>query len=406
MKYEGMLKTFFKKPDEFESIYQKNFNSIFSFKYNISIGKYQAFVMHIPEISKLVSKIYQLDKELGILCWQSNIPQKALEQFLKTCIIDEVKLTNEIEGVHSTRKEIQSLLEKEKHDKKQEDRTQRLAGLVYKYVILAGSDQVLKLDNCQDIRRLYDEIVLPEVKENKGNIPDGEIFRKEGVEVCSPGGNVIHAGIMPESKVISELDQVIEILKSEEPDPLINIAVFHYLFGYIHPFYDGNGRMVRFISSSFLAVYLEKIVGLGLSYTVKENLSEYYKMFDTTNDPRNRGDLTLFVVGFLSFIVKTMNRIIDDLTEKNRLLEFYDDKISELKLTKDMHKLLYVVVQATLFSEDKGISKTELASVLEVGKTTLYTSLRGFSSNLIIIKKKGRDNYYSANLSVLDGSFK
>ncbi len=32
---------------------------------------------------------------------------------------------------------------------------------------------------------------------------------------------------------------------------LVSIAVFHYLFGYVHPFYDGNGRMARYLSSIF-----------------------------------------------------------------------------------------------------------------------------------------------------------
>ena len=60
------------------------------------------------EILNLTSRIYKLTQTLIYL--KSKLPQIALEQYTQTCLVDEVKLTNEIEGVNSTRREIQDIL--------------------------------------------------------------------------------------------------------------------------------------------------------------------------------------------------------------------------------------------------------------------------------------------------------
>ena len=50
-----------------------------------------------------------LDKTL--LRLMQSLPSIALNQYIKTCLIDEIKMTNEIEGVYSTRKEINDILD-------------------------------------------------------------------------------------------------------------------------------------------------------------------------------------------------------------------------------------------------------------------------------------------------------
>ena len=58
----------------------------------------------------------------------------------------------------------------------------------------------------------------------------------------------------------------------ENIEILIRISIFHYLIGYIHPFYNGNGRLSRFVSSYLLSRDLEPLLSYRLSYTIKENI--------------------------------------------------------------------------------------------------------------------------------------
>lgn len=42
-------------------------------------------------------------------------------------------------------------------------------------------------------------------------------------------------------------------LISEEPEPAVRAVLGHWLFGYIHPYPDGNGRTARFLMNVRLA---------------------------------------------------------------------------------------------------------------------------------------------------------
>ena len=131
-----------------------------------------------------------------------------------------------------------------------------------------------------------------EIKNNDPlNLPDGIFFRKICFRLQSTYER-IHRGISGETEIIACMEKALFILHNKSIPPLIRISVFHYLFGYIHPFYDGNGRTNRFISSYLLSKELEPLISYHLAKTIKQNISKYYKSFDYTNDTDNRGDLT------------------------------------------------------------------------------------------------------------------
>ena len=55
------------------------------------------------------------------------------------------------------------------------------------------------LASCEDIRTIYNELVLDEVlAENKNNEPDGAIFRCNSVQIQGSSMNVLHKGITGE----------------------------------------------------------------------------------------------------------------------------------------------------------------------------------------------------------------
>ena len=42
-------------------------------------------------------------------------------------------------------------------------------------------------------------------------------------------------------------------LLESEPEPAVGAVIGHWLFGYLHPYPDGNGRMARFVMNAHLA---------------------------------------------------------------------------------------------------------------------------------------------------------
>lgn len=340
--------------------------------------------------------IERTDKEVNQL--YSRLPKKAIEQFTNRCLIDEIVLTNNIEGVHSTRKEIDAIL----NDLSNHNEKQRFWGLVKKYSLLIKGEPI-EMNTCQDIRDIYDDIFLEEIKiSDSENIPDGEIFRKNPVSVYSSTQKEIHKGLFPESKIIDTMEKALDILNNENIDCLIRTAVFHYLFGYIHPFYDGNGRTSRFISSYMLSNQLNRLIGYRISYTIKENINKYYEAFKICNHPNNKGDLTPFVEMFLKIVDISEKQLCEALRKRVNALQHYKNVLLEIFGEKDsMGSLYYVLVQATLFS-DFGVSLKELEDGMKISYNTINKHLKKIPEGILVKQMQNRIMYCSLNLNEFD----
>lgn len=395
MEYELLSKIFYKKPTEYESIYDARFNSEASIKLPIKIHENVGFIFNTNEITKLLVKIYKTINKINLL--RTHLPNIAINSYIIKSLKDEIALTNEIEGVRSTRKEIEDAIDSIKNDK-----SARFKGLVDKYFKLI-SNEIIPLNNCEDIRTIYDALVLPEIE--KENLPDGILFRKEPVQVVSATQKEKHRGIMPESKIIESLDLCLDFLKSDDIDSLIKISAFHYLFGYIHPFYDGNGRTSRFISSYLIKNELDVLLALKLSYTVKNNINKYYKAFDVCNDRKNKGDITFFVVTFLELLSQASDDLYTKIADLNDQLNYYNNIINTLvneKVLNDKQaKCIFILCQNRLF-DDTYMNMNTLTELLEKSDTTTRKILKSLESKNLLVKSRNKNQYlYSANLDFL-----
>lgn len=395
MEYELLSKIFYKKPTEYESIYDARFNSEASIKLPIKIHENVGFIFNTNEITKLLVKIYKTINKINLL--RTHLPNIAINSYIIKSLKDEIALTNEIEGVRSTRKEIEDAIDSIKNDK-----SARFKGLVDKYFKLI-SNEIIPLNNCEDIRTIYDALVLPEIE--KENLPDGILFRKEPVQVVSATQKEKHRGIMPESKIIESLDLCLDFLKNDDIDSLIKISAFHYLFGYIHPFYDGNGRTSRFISSYLIKNELDILLALKLSYTVKNNINKYYKAFDVCNDRKNKGDITFFVVTFLELLSQASDDLYTKIADLNDQLNYYNNIINTLvneKVLNDKQaKCIFILCQNRLF-DDTYMNMNTLTELLEKSDTTTRKILKSLESKNLLVKSRNKNQYlYSANLDSL-----
>lgn len=393
MSYTETYKLFFEARDTFNERVNARRNSEQAIHFAFRVGEYDGFCVLTKKMQRQIANILRQDKQLYSL--GLRLPGIALQQYTQKCLINEIVLTNDIEGVRSTRREISEVL----NDLKQRDRKRRFTGLVNKYNMLTNrTDQIPK--TCADIRALYDELVLDELDED--DLPDGLYFRTESVNVESPTGKVLHQGLLPEKKIIETMQQALNILNDESIDPLIRIALFHYMFGYIHPFYDGNGRTSRFISSSLLSIQQEALTSYRLSYTIKQHLKMYYKAFEHCNDPRSRGDLTEFVHMFLFMIENAQRETLEHLSaryeEWKHLRERFILSYSDDQKTVN---ILDCLLQAALFSED-GIPIVKLSQVCQCGEGTVRSRLKLLKKdNLFLERSLGRTKYYKLDIDKL-----
>ncbi len=59
--------------------------------------------------------------------------------------------------------------------------------------------------------------------------------------------------VPPRAEAVPEAMTALFDLSQAEPEPAVRAVLGHWLFGYIHPYPDGNGRMARFLMNAMLA---------------------------------------------------------------------------------------------------------------------------------------------------------
>lgn len=403
MSYQELGKLYYEDPDNYHEEYDRRIQSSDTVHLKFDIKGNPAFFTQTSEVSGLIFDILRIDKRINML--RAELPGVALEHFAQRCLVDEIILTNKIEGVNSTRREINSVLsalENQADEKKHERK--RFTGLVVKYLKLQTKEDI-PLETCEDIRKLYDETVLPEVvAEEPQNMPDGKIFRKDSASIDTVTGKEIHRGAYPESAIIYEMDRALAVLEDSRIDALFRITIFHYLLEYIHPFYDGNGRLGRLIVSYLLSKELDPLMAYRISYTITEHINVYYAAFKTCNDPHNLGDVTPFLLMMLNMIKVSAVQLEDALDKRKKKLNHYRTVIQKLPNAKQKRvpEAYYLLIQASLFSE-LGISTKALESNLGVGYTTVKKALDIIDGdNLLISKKDGKEKYYSLDLNKVD----
>lgn len=399
MSYETLEKVFWKTPDIYMQEYEQRFNSPFAEHIEIDIQQYNrrksfpTFFCYTKEISLLLERIFsEHQKVIKII---SKIPPIVLNQFFLLCILDEVKSSNDIEGVRSTRKELKDAMNNPSVKS-------RFQSTLNKYHVLLESDAMDIVDSAK-LRQFYDESIYDEVlADNPNNALDGKVFRRGSVEIEHTTGKTIHKGIYPEEKIIDYVEKMLLFAHNEEVSIIVRTAICHYLFAYIHPFYDGNGRTARMISSYALTKVLDKAVTMRLSICIKKNKNKnkYYKLLSQTDSEHNCGDLTPFVIGFLEIIIQTIRDTYNLLNRKNA--QFVKNMsivraISKDALTADIYEALF---QASLLF-GRGISIVDLEKHLGKSRNTIMNRLKNIPPEHIIVNNFQRQKYYKLNMMML-----
>lgn len=104
-----------------------------------------------------------------------------------------------------------------------------------------------------------------------------------------------------DAREVQRLIQELERFMHDEPpydaDPLIRMALIHYQFESIHPFYDGNGRTGRIINVLFLVKEgLLDIPVLYLSRHIVRTKADYYRLLQAVREGDAWEDWVLYML--------------------------------------------------------------------------------------------------------------
>lgn len=356
-----------------------------TFDLAITLGDNALFVAVPRELSTLNQRV--LERERKITKLMQSLPGLAGNEVLRSLVIDEVVMSNNIENIHSTRAQIEHALSANDAEKPQVKRFREFAKL---YVDLSYG-QYSRPKTIEDIRTIYDKVMADEHIEYP---PDGKLFRKDPVTI-SNGLKAVHQGITPESAIIEALEAMLALVDSREVPELYSALASHFIFEYIHPFYDGNGRMGRYLLSLFLERPLSKPTALSLSRVIAENRNMYYHAFQTAEDPLNHGELTFFVMTMHELILKAQNELIDRLEANVAALNTIRGSIETIRKNKGFTdkdiEIIYLLAQQAVFGIEADASLDELALAVDRGTQQTRKYLSSLEERQIIKKVRGRD---------------
>lgn len=386
MEYIPLAKCHYNPNIDYQAVYKERFNAPNTIHFDFRINGDQAFFFMAPEVTDLITSIYQKNEKYSQ--FENEIP--VLDIAMNNCVFQEIEMTNEIEGIHSTRRELQEAYTKSK------DKTSKgkFVGQMRQYVRLVNKSNSRFPRSCYEIRYIYNNLLYEDVlrADPVNNRLDGEIFRGDGVNVGG-GNGIVHQGVVPEKEIIRILETSLQILDQPNIDPLLHAALFHFIMGYVHPFYDGNGRLARYLSQIKLAEVLEVAGVLNLSLAIRHAPSKYYKAFSECEKILNKGDLTPFAISFLEFIDTAMENGLQVIEEFHHRYNLGLEALKKISHKKSDFLFLEYLFRKSLF-EGMPLTRKEISAVIGKSPNTVSKLLNKYSAYIFKNTQHRAYSYY------------
>lgn len=193
------------------------------------------------------------------------------------------------------------------------------------------------------------------------------------------------------ARLMDNLEHFINEPDLQDIDPLIKLAMLHYQFESIHPFYDGNGRTGRIVCVLYLVIQeLLDLPILYLSRYITRNKQDYYRLLqeirNSDNSPVAWENWILYI---LKGIEETASETLNLVHGISELMAAYKKKIrSELPKIYS-HDLL----NCLFFSPYTKVEHLE--EHLSISRPTASKYLEAVAGLGLLKKSKvWRQNYY------------
>ncbi len=337
---------------------------------------------HTIESTATLKKAILANRELAELKGIGNaIPNQAL--ILQLFALQEAKLSSEIENIVTTDDELYRAFT----EKIVKTDTQTKEVLNYKDALWFGYDAITKKNRLLTTP-LFEDLVKILATSGSG------IRSMPGTKLANPMGKTIYTppeGAETIRKLLSNIEQF--IYAEDGIDPLVKLAIIHYQFEAIHPFYDGNGRTGRILNILYLVE--KKLLDLPVLYLSRyiiQHKTDYYSLLlKVTQEEAWEEWIEFMLEGiyqtakFTKERITIVQKLIHDTTQvvRDRLPKIYSKDLVELLFERPYCR--------AKFLEDAQIAKRQTASfyLQQLQKIGVLYEI-----------KKGREKYYINSLLI------
>jgi Fic family protein len=224
-----------------------------------------------------------------------------------------------------------------------------------------------------------------EEKKDLGVIRNGPVFvgHKTKEEIVVKHNPPFHT----EAEIKKALDELYSWLRTEqELHPLLKAGIMHHQFAYIHPFFDGNGRLARILTTYYLILQHYEVS----KYFI---IDDYYDvdrhLYSDCLHSADSGDKTSWLEYFLEGIATSLQSALSRIDELKR--DMLDELEGEKRVlvTPREEEVLQIII------DKKAIKTADIEKAFEVTRQQAHSLLASLVTKGLLDKfGKTKTSYY------------
>lgn len=274
---------------------------------------------------------------------------------------DEIASTLTIENVDFSRESVRKILRGYAPSDESEN---RIYGIKRGLEFIADPTNIITEEN---IYSLY-ELAIDKYLSNYDKLKQGSFYRNDSVYII--GQELEHTGLVY-GKLPEYMKKLVTFINSDnQMNDLLKAATIHFYIAYLHPYFDGNGRMARLMHLWYLRQQgYSSALFVPFSSYIERSRSDYYNAYTITEENAKLSgvlDVTPFLVYFIENVYNKLGNTLPqpvtldtfkkalnegNITEKEKdlwnfvLSAYGDGEFSTKQLEKDFGNAAYATIR-------------------------------------------------------------
>ena len=250
---------------------------------------------------------------------------------------NEISATLSIENIDFSRDSVRKILKGYAPDNRSEEHI---------YGMKKGLEFISDINNTineNSLFKLYN-IAIGNYLDDDNKFPLGCKYRNDTVYIM--GSKVEHIGLN-HKKLPDYMKNLIEFINDKsDTNELIKAAIIHFYFAYLHPYFDGNGRMARLVQLWYLVQNgYSAALFIPFSEYINKSREKYYKAY-TLIEKNYVISNVIDVTPFVSYFIKNVYNKLEITENINEWNEKFSSLLNQGKITEKEKNLWNYVLSA------------------------------------------------------------
>ena len=277
----------------------KFYRNLYSSK--VKFGKYN-FQFTITDY--IQRALHHFDMHIGGTLGSNIEADTDKTKYIISSIMEEAISSSQMEGANTTRKKAKEMIQQDKKPKSKSEQMIMNNFITMKHIVQHKNEEITT-EKILQIHKIITNKTLNNIED------EGNFRNNDDIHVVNySNGEIVHTPPSKEElvKLMKELCSFFNEDGENFIHPIIKGCIIHFMFAWIHPFCDGNGRTARAIFYWYMlkkGYWLTEY--LSISRIIKDTKSQYEKAFLYSESDEN--DLSYFI----TYHVKTMEKAFDAL---------------------------------------------------------------------------------------------